>query len=255
MDIVLFYLKKVISFFIMPYGFAVTLLLVSIYLLVKKRDKLALLSLSLATVTLLIFSYKYFSNMLLYPVERETFPYTKQKVDDIKYIHILGSGYSDDIKVPISSRLSESGLKRIIEGVIEYKEHNGSKLIVTGYKYPYAKTTYTQTAVELLTKLGIPKSDIISSEQTKDTDDEALFAKKIVKDNRYILITSASHMKRAYWIMKQHGLHPIPVKTDYHSGDLNSILFFPSPNSLKESHTAMHEYIGMLWQKLKSFIY
>ncbi len=255
MDIVLFYIKKIISFFIMPYGLALTLLMITLYFLLKKRIKVAIFTLSASILILFVFSYDYFSNLLLYSVERVNPYHVSEKSNGIKYIHILGSGYSDDTKLPVSSRLSESGLKRVVEGVIEYREHNGSKLIVTGYRYPYAKTTYTQTAVELLTELGIPKSDIISSEQTKDTDDEALFAKKIVGENRYILITSASHMRRAYEIMKHHGLNPVPAKTDYRSGDLDHILFFPSPHSLEDSHRALHEYIGLFWHKLKSFLH
>ena len=240
----------------MPYGFALTLLFISIYLLIKKRDKLALITLSFATIILLLFSYKYFTNIMLYPIERNTPAISlDEESKNIKYIHILGSGYSDDTTIPISSRLSESGLKRVIQGLIEYKKHPHSKLIITGYKYPDSNITYTQTAIELLSELGIPKSDIISSSNTKDTDDEASFAKSVIGSQKYILVTSASHMKRAKAIMIKHKLHPIPIKTDYLGGDFRHKFFFPSPNALTYSHTAVHEYIGMLWYKIKNIFH
>ncbi len=254
MEIVLFYIKKLVSFFIMPYGLALTLLMITLYFIFKNRREVSMVTLTASISILLLFSYKYFTNLLLYPIERGKNNYYNISSKDIKYIHVLGSGYSDDTTLPVSSRLSESGLKRIIEGVIEYRKHPNSKLIITGYKYFDSNITYTQTALELLTALGIPKSDIISSGKTKDTDDEAVFAKSIVGSRKYILVTSASHMKRAKEIMRRHGLHPLPVKTDYLGGDFRHKLFFPSPKSMKDSQTAVHEYLGMLWHKLKHYL-
>ena len=251
MEIILFYIKKVISFFIMPYGFAFTLLLISLYFIIKDKKRASLATLSTAIIILFVSSYKYFANLMLYPLERDDNPPTTAITKDIKYIHILGSGYSDDTSLPISSRISESGLKRLIQGFIEYKSHQNSKLIITGYRYLDSNITYTQTAIELLSKLGVPKSDIISSSTTKDTDDEAQFAKSIIGEQRYLLVTSASHMKRAKEIMKRYNLNPIPIKTDYVGGDLKHKLFSPSPNAIVDTHTAMHEYIGMLWHRLR----
>jgi len=253
--LILFYLKKIISFFIMPYGFAITLLLLSIIAFKKGSKRVYFWLTAISFIVLFISSYRYITNTLLYPIEHSkiSLPY---KIDSksIKYIHILGSGYSDDTTLPISSRLSESGLKRVLEGYFQYKKYPHSKLIITGYRYINTNVTYTQVAVELLQKLGVPRGDIIATDKTKDTEEEAKFAHSIVGEQNYILVTSASHMKRALYIMMKYNLHPIPIKTDYHSSKKNHLLIFPNPMAMRDSQTALHEYIGLLWYKIKDII-
>ena len=247
-----FYIKKFISFFLEPFGLSLLLVALSILLLHQKRTKAAATLLYATLGILLVFSYPLVSDALLEPIERSVT--TKKSIPPrIEYIHVLGNGANEAYWQPLSSRLHEAALKRVLEGYIQYREHPGSHIVITGFARPDRNESYTDVAVSLLEKMGVPRKDIIFTDRTKDTEEEAKFIKRLVAGEPYILVTSASHMKRALYVMRKYSLASIAVPTDY--GEMGSIdlLYAPSLEALKRSQRALHEYLGMLWYKLKDF--
>jgi uncharacterized SAM-binding protein YcdF (DUF218 family) len=82
----------------------------------------------------------------------------------------------------------------------------------------------------------------------KDTKEEAQAAKKLLKEKPFILVTSASHMKRAMDIFNKEGLHPVAAPT-YHTAskkDFNAMDVF-SYYSFTKSRAVFHETLGLLW--------
>jgi len=82
--------------------------------------------------------------------------------------------------------------------------------------------------------------------------------KEIVGKDKFILVTSAAHMPRAMGLFRKQGMEPIPAPTDYMAGEreggLRLGMFFPSAGSLEKAGSAIHEYLGMVWGKLRSQI-
>jgi len=242
-----FILKKIITFFIEPLGFTLSLFAFGIYFLVVKRERIAKYLLSFSLGVLLLFSYLPFSNYLILNLEHKYKKYDyKQKA---KYIHVLGSGHTTDISQPISSQLSTSGVKRVLEGVIIYKKLKNAKLIFTGYAGS-TEISNAQMNSRLAMALGVNKNDIISSPEPKNTKEEALFLKSIIGKESFILVTSATHMPRSIKLFKSLGLEPIPAPTDFHKEENVSFLKLWNIHYLKNSSIAIHEYIGLLWSKL-----
>jgi len=126
-----FLLKKFITFFVEPLGLIVTLFVVGLYFLHVKKYRLAKTIFSLGIFLLLLFSYPPFANFLVQNLENQypKFDYTQQ----VKYIHVLGSGHNTDHDQPISSQISSAGTKRVLEGVIIHKHMPHTKIIFTGY--------------------------------------------------------------------------------------------------------------------------
>jgi hypothetical protein len=58
-------------------------------------------------------------------------------------------------------------------------------------------------------------SDIILRSLSKDTKDQAIHIRKILDNNSFILVTSASHMPRSIVLFRKQGLQPIPAPTDF----------------------------------------
>lgn len=243
-------LKQAITFFIEPLGFSITLLALGFFFLLQKNYKKAHFFVTASLFAFLLFSYPPFANFLVSSLESSYPAYTTQH--NIKYIHVLGHGHNTDPKQPISSHLSDGGTKRVLEGVLIYKNTPNAKLIFTGY----AGKTDTPNAVmnaRLAVALGVKKEDIIIGEKPDDTRQEALFSKNIVKNEPFVLVTSATHMPRAMQLFHSVGLHPIAAPTDFKREEFRGYLRAPSIHALQNSQTAIHEYIGMLWAKILSF--
>jgi len=248
-----FLLKKFVSFFVEPFGIVVTLFVFGLYFFYIKKKSRAELFLASSLFLLLLFSYPPFANFLVEPLESKYAKFEYQDFNnsqDIKYIHVLGNGHTTDKTQPISSQLSDGGTKRVLEGVIIHKNIANSTLIFTGYK----GKTETPNAVmnaRLASSLGVSKEDMMINGLPVDTKEEALFTQKIVGEKPFILVTSATHMPRAMMLFESLGMHPIAAPTNFHKGEFLGYLRAPAPIYFHISSVAFHEYLGMLWSKLK----
>jgi uncharacterized SAM-binding protein YcdF (DUF218 family) len=69
-------------------------------------------------------------------------------------------------------------------------------LNLTGGK-TFDEVANAEVMADLASILGINDSDMVLESDSKDTKDEAILIQKIVKDENFILVTSASHMFRS----------------------------------------------------------
>ena len=243
-----FLIKKIITFFIEPFGMVFTLFTLGVFFLVIKKEQLAKKILLITLGIMFLFSYPPFSNYLISNLENQysKFDY-KHKV---KYIHILGNGHNIDESQPLSSQISDAGIKRDLEGIIIHKKMKDSILIFTGYSGD-TNIPNAQMNSKLALALGVDKKSIIVNPKPKDTKEEALFTKSIVGKNPFILVTSATHMPRAMLLFKSLGLNPIPAPTSFYKDEFRGYFRTPLLWSFYKSQIAVHEYIGILWAKLK----
>jgi len=245
------FIKQFISFFIQPFGLIFVFFMIGLYFLYKNKYFKAKIFISFSFFILLLFSYHPFSNFLVKNLEDHYAKYSYAK--SVGYIHVLGSGHNDDESQPISSKIGGSGLKRVLEGVILYKNMPNTKIIFTGAKSGASVSTAMMNA-KLAIALGVNKEDIIIDETAEDTADEADFAKQTVGDKAFVLVTSATHMPRAMQTFHLQGLHPMAAPTDFRRSRVKTFFRLPNLGALVSSQVAMHEYFGILFLKIKNIL-
>lgn len=70
--------------------------------------------------------------------------------------------------------------------------------------------------------------------------------------DRILLVTDALHMPRAQAAFAQTGLRVVPAPTNFETGGrLSAIDFVPNGGALALSHYALHEWIGLLWYRMR----
>lgn len=242
-----FYLKKLISYWIDPYSIVILTMIIGVFFLFFRKELLSKIFLSISLIFLLLFSFPIFSNVLVENLENKYPKYDYKK--RVTYIHVLGAGFNDG-DFALSSKLSDASTKRILEGVIIHKKILGSKLVLTGYK-GCQTISNAEMYAKLAIALGVKAEDIIKGELTKDTKEEAIFMKNVLKENNdeFVLVTSAIHMPRAINLFKSIGLNPIAAPTDFHKLGSEKHYVLDS-ESMAKSGKAIHEYVGILWIKL-----
>ena len=100
----------------------------------------------------------------------------------------------------------------------------------------------------------MPPGDIITLDQPKDTEEEAVAVKQAIGNAPFLLVTSASHLPRAMIFFQQAGLHPLPAPANQLAIDspLNPWeRAIPSPVWLMHSDRVGYETLGRIWQWLK----
>lgn len=233
----------------MPFPIFLILIGIAIFFWRKGNDTIAKRMFFAALIWISLLSYPPFSNILLKPLEN-TYPKIDMNASLPKYIHVLGSGHTSNRNLPLSSELGINSLTRVNEGIVIYKSHPGMKLIFSGYggDDPISNASMNR---KMAIALGINPDDIIILEAPKDTEDEAIAVKKIVGNEALVLVTSASHMVRAAALFRKNGIQVIEAPTDFQIKKEESLWQFPSAGGLSRSESAFHEYLGIIWNKLK----
>ena len=255
----MFLFKKIVSQFLMPLAASSLLMLSGLLLLwfARRRQTLGKALVTVGLGLLLVCSYVWPAAALLRPLER-TYPaldLTATLDPAPQFVMVLGSGNVSDPALPLTSQLDEAAVVRLAEGLRVYHRYPGSKLIVSGGDR-YDLHSHAELQAQLAGDLGVPTDDIIVLSEPDDTEQEASAAAPIVGDAPFVLVTSASHMKRALAIFYAAGLNPTPAPTAHHVKEAPSPAFwpgtaFPQPNSLDNATRAVYEYLGYLWGWLR----
>jgi len=231
-----FILKKIISAMLMPLSLGLILTLIGLILLYKNRLKKARIILTIGFLWIASIAYEPFSNIFISQLEIK-YKKLENIPKDVKYILLLGGDMSN----------------RAWEVLRLYHKIPNAKIITSGYAGQEDIPEATRNA-NILYEIGIPKSSIIVHDKPKDTKEEAIKIKKLLKNKNFILVTSSYHMPRALALFKKEGLNPIPAPTDFKIKYPYKILSLPSGNNLKKTEIAWHEYLGLLWAKLRGQI-
>ncbi len=155
-----------------------------------------------------------------------------------------------------SDMLSKTSMVRTMYAATIAKQTNLNIYATGGTPLTQTAKTEADMMKTWLVWLGIDVSRIISENKANTTWENAVFTQKLLNDkdiNTIILVTSAWHMPRAAWCFEQQGLKVTPAPTDYltslSSYDLRSYL--PHWRVLADSGKALHEYLGLMWYKLR----
>jgi uncharacterized SAM-binding protein YcdF (DUF218 family) len=248
-----FILKKLVSIFLTPLSIGILIISAGLYLLYRHKTIPARRLILAGILWLFLFSYGPVANFLLYQLEHR-YPTLSTPSDGIAYIYVLGYGHTTDTTLPITSQVDKEAVVRLAEGIRLYHQCQGkAKLIVSGYSGLFDPTPHALMQQRLAQALGIPKTDIITVPEAKDTEEEAQAAKKLTQGKSFALVSSAYHLPRAMKFFKAAKLHTIPAPT-YHQASLKNpnYLGFFSADALRKSPLVFHEFLGLVWQRVKS---
>ncbi len=249
----LFYLKKIIGGMLLPLPLLLVLLAVGILLVWFTRwQKIGKTLLTVGWLALTLLSLQPVADRLLKPIE-DSYP-TWHGSEQVSYIVVLGGGYTWNPDWAPSSNLISNSLPRVTEGIRLWRENPGAKMIFTGGPALTNPVSTAEAGARVAESLGVPRSAIITLDTLKDTEEEAAAVAKTLGDQKFLLVTSASHMPRAIIFFQAKGLHPLPAPANQLAiaSPLNPWeKIIPSPVWLMHSDRVGYETLGRAWQWLK----
>jgi uncharacterized SAM-binding protein YcdF (DUF218 family) len=207
-------------------------------------------------IVLVICSLPIFSNRLIAYLEHNYQLKNISEVDTADAIVVL-SGMVRTIQTNevLSYEFGES-VDRIFAGIDLFKENKAPSLILTGGKMPWSigkpEGEYLR---DVAIKYGVPRKNILLTENVQNTDQEAKSVKKILTIDapKVILVTSAFHMPRAQKVFEEVGIRIVPFPVDFRnaSSKLTFMHFMPSAKSIWETSFFVKEMIGRTYYNLK----
>lgn len=234
----------------LPFLFLIGFALVILILFTKKEKIIR--GLTLAFIALLaLFSFKPVPRFFARRLERK-YDALLETPADIHSVVVLGGGSCADNALPTSSQLSSASLIRLTEGISHFNSLDSAKLIVTGGAI-YDSIPIADLQRRMAIKLGVDSTQILMADSALDTEMEARAVRKMIPENRIILVTSATHMNRAVLLFKKVGFEPVPAPTDHNVQDaqFSPGEIFPSGGNIIVFKKTVHEYLGTIWSKLR----
>ena len=229
---IFFYLKKIISIFESPLIMVFLFLIINIYLLKKNKNSLYKFNIFIF-IFLFLFSYGPIANLLSSKLENQ-YQSLKKIPENTKIIVLLGGDF--DYKA--------------YETIDLYKKIKDSKIILFGndssYNFLYAKNKYN-----ILLNWGVDKKDVIVNSNPKDTKSEIKEIKDLLGNQRFILVANALHMPRVKILCDDAGIENVVFSpTNYFTKHKYSFFSLPDARYLFQSKEAIHEYLGILFEKI-----
>jgi uncharacterized SAM-binding protein YcdF (DUF218 family) len=251
----MFLLQKIIAHFFYPLTPILVLLLLGMGLLLfAGRKRMGTILVLIGIIFMAGLSYEGVSNALLGSLEYRYIPLLHlNEIQDVKWVVVLGGGQVSDFRLPATGQLSRPSLARLVEGIRLYHGLPRCKLLLSGGKL-FEQKAEARVMAEAAIAMEVRSHDLILEEVSKDTEEEARLIQQIVGQSRFVLVTSASHMPRSMGLFKKLGMDPIPAPTDYlvrQSREMNPFQFFPKAENLYKAERVIHEYLGMIWSRLR----
>jgi len=254
----MFLLKKILTPFFLPVAFCIEILLLGTILLWFTRwQKTGKVIVTIGLIVLTGMSYGPISDALLRPLEYKYPPLLKSDhLTEVKWVVVLGAGHVSNPQIPLTSQISTSALFRLVEGIRLYREHPGRKLILTGGVI-FDPIPHARVLANIAQAIGVDEQDMVLEDNSMDTKDEARFIRELVREDKFILVTSATHMPRSMALFRNQGMEPIPAPAGHivkKRQGLTPGMFFPNAGELYQTERAVYEYLGMAWARFRGQI-
>ena len=167
-------------------------------------------------------------------------------------IHTSDSSFEKDILVK-ETRI------RVLKGVKRWKENPEALLIMSGAEYYEGRKNSRLS--DLMTRMaviaGVKKHKILVDTLSRNTFEHPhriLELPGISSQSLVEVVTSKWHMRRAIWSFRElfTNVQPSPSSPAVvKASNFTWQSIIPSPRSLSKTTTMIHEWIGLLWYKLK----
>ena len=170
------------------------------------------------------------------------------------HIVVLGAGYENDPDLSVTSQLSGTVARRLMEGLRCYYALENAKLVTSGAALGRGRSQ-AQAVADAAVALGVSPDDTLYLPNTINTENEAYsYTKRFANKYPVILATDAMHMPRAVFWFKHFGIDVIPAPCNYRFKEDPAKPVFkwkPSLNKVRMLDGLMDEWLGMLWARVK----
>ena len=285
-DLMMFFLKKAISQFLMPMPFIVLLFILGLICVRFCREKrIGRCVISVAALLFLLFGYGVGMENYLYRLERL---YPSVELNDMGWeslngsaIIVLGCGMPKESDLNIRYRTGAGFQMRLQEGVRLYRKIPNSMMIVSiaGDADVKTKESFLDDYAQ---EHKLNRKSVFLVPSARDTSDEARLSIDMISPNKLVIVTSATHIPRAVKIFAKelknqnilYEMNPIvkdecclkdeqervsllPAPCDFLITAPTERRFelwalpFPSLDGFNLSHRAIYEFLGNLYEDMR----
>jgi len=246
----MFYIASKLLAFLSKPIFWVFILLISALIFKTKRRTLLIYIISIFWV---------FSNGLLADSCARLWETPRCAPTEIYDVGIVLGGMADYDKITKAHNFNKHA-DRIMDAQQLYRQGKIKKILISGGNGMLFNDSYIEANAmrDYLLLNQIPIEDILIENTSRNTKENAFNTAKILKkeysNGKFLLITSANHMRRAKFCFEKAGIitqeFPTDCTTSYTNFSVEYILL-PSVEALETWGDLIHEWIGYIVYRIK----
>lgn len=252
-----FILSKTLYYLMMPLTWVLGILLLALFTGNQRRRKRLLTA---GIVLVWVLGNSFLANEAL--LRWEIPPVPVARIQQPYDVAIVLTGITNSTKQPRDRTYFEKGADRIMHALQLYKAGKVKKILITGGSASLSgqKQTEASELAAFLRIAGVPGQDVILELQARNTRENALFSAPILKKRfpgqRYLLITSAFHMRRAEGCFQKVGIQVDGFSTDFYTYQRSFApdkWLLPNEGAFGKWGTLIHEMVGYLVYKVMGY--
>lgn len=218
MDNLFFWVSKLTWFLVAPGNLLVLFLLIGSTLLWKQRIKTAKRFFSFLSLLVLVVGLFPVGEWLLYPLESKY--KANPELEQVDGIIVLGGAVDASRSAMWQQTVVNDSAERVLASLVLMKKFPNAKLVYTGGSGRLANSQYksADAALQFYKEHDLDIAKIIFERESRNTSENVIFAKKLVnpvKDEKWLLITTAWHMPRSVAIFCKSEWSVIPYLVDF----------------------------------------
>jgi uncharacterized SAM-binding protein YcdF (DUF218 family) len=162
---------------------------------------------------------------------------------------VLLTGMTNTLKEPKDRVYFNQNADRLLQSMMLFEQGLIDTLYISGGGATALRKDLQESRVLLsyLESINFPIEKVIIEDRSRNTVESARFANDFIsKQNKVLLITSASHMPRAMGCFEKEGFEIQSYPTVFYTNDqlISPSMFLPSEDALLKWHILFKEWMG-----------
>jgi uncharacterized SAM-binding protein YcdF (DUF218 family) len=251
MDTATWIFSKVVWMLVDPDNGLLLLLVLGTILLFTDRKNLGRRLVSITSVALLVLTVFPWSGLILLPLENR-FPIPEPLTKPIDGIIVLSGAEKSRITKERGQVVLRDSAERLTTFVGLSLRYPEAKLIFSGGAGSLGKQEFkdTDTARLLFEQLGLSTDRVHFESESRNTVENARNSFDLARPQmgeKWVLVTSASHMPRAVGVFRKIGWSVIPYPVDFNTtGKIEFGIHFTGLENVNLISWALHEWVGIV---------
>ena len=155
--------------------------------------------------------------------------------------------------------VSEASALRALEAARIYHLLSDPLVITSGWTMPERTRSEAALLADALISLGVPAGRIIREARSMNTREHAIYVPTVLRQHgveRFVLVTSATHIRRAVRAFEAQQLHPVPSMSAMRSSRPRRGMrdWWPGGDNLYISGQAIYELFGLVYYWSRGWI-
>jgi uncharacterized SAM-binding protein YcdF (DUF218 family) len=251
-----FVLSKTLGFFLVPSNLIMASGALGLGLIFSKRRRMGRWLLACCVAALLICGFSPIGALMLLPLETR-FPPWDPDAGDPAGIVVLGGGVDPELTAARGTpAIGSSGARIVVAAELAYR-YPKARLVYVGGNASLRSVNLSEAdaAEGIFKNLGLREDRVQLERNSRNTDENVRFVMRLVNPKpceRWLLVTSASHIPRSIGLFRKAGFSVEPYPVDWGTSRWSDIYKFQTDliSGLVLTDRAAHEWLGLIAYRL-----